>query len=222
VKLGVMSAEPPRRRRRAIRRDALLNREKILTVAAELMARRGHNVPLAEIAEAAGVGVGTFYRGYPDRYALLHALELRAYDLLIAILDRIEQSGQTGADAVEIYLSECLRLGNQLVLPLRGAPPLTDPAAVAARERINASLKRILDDGRAQGTVRADVNATDVIVCGAMISQPLPYGPAWLVIARRHICLFVRGIRAPADQPLPGPAITRDDIEAAFAADAEP
>jgi hypothetical protein len=50
-----------------VRRDALSNREKILTVAAELMAQRGRNVPLAEIAEAAGVGVGTFYRGWPDR-----------------------------------------------------------------------------------------------------------------------------------------------------------
>ena len=43
--------------------DALYNREKILTVAAELMAQRGRNVPLADIADAAGVGVGTFYRG---------------------------------------------------------------------------------------------------------------------------------------------------------------
>src|SRR6476646_7123462 len=102
-----MSAETakPTGRRRALRRDALLNREKILTVAAELMAQRGRHVPLAEIAEAAGVGVGTFYRGYPDRTALLHALEHRAYDMLIEILDRIRASGQSGPDAVESYLN---------------------------------------------------------------------------------------------------------------------
>ena len=135
-------------RHRAVRRDALVNREKILTVAAELMARRGRNVPLAEIAEAAGVGVGTFYRGYPDRTALLHALELRAYHMLGAVLDRIEESGQTGADAVETYLNECLQLGDQLVLPLRGAPPLADDAVIAARGRINAALERFLSDGR--------------------------------------------------------------------------
>jgi len=193
-----------------VRRDALSNREKIVTVAAELMAQRGPNVPLAEIAEAAGVGVGTFYRKWPDRTALLHTLEHRAYEQLIAILDRIEKSGQTGAEAIESYLDECLNLGDQLVLPLRGAPPLTDEAAVAARGRINAALERFLADGRG-----------DVIMCGAMITQPLPNAPAFSTVARRHISLFVRGICAPADQPLPGPEVTQRDIEEAFAAEAE-
>jgi AcrR family transcriptional regulator len=204
-----------------VRRDALSNREKIVTVAAELMAQRGRNVPLAEIAEAAGVGVGTFYRKWPDRTALLHTLEHRAYEQLIAILDRIEKSGQTGAEAIESYLDECLNLGDQLVLPLRGAPPLTDEAAVAARGRINAALERFLADGRGDGSVHADVNATDVIMCGAMITQPLPNAPAFSTVARRHISLFVRGICAPADQPLPGPEVTQRDIEEAFAAEAE-
>jgi AcrR family transcriptional regulator len=221
VRLESMTARPPqaRQRRRAVRRDALSNREKILTVAAELMAQRGRNLPLADIAEAAGVGVGTFYRGWPDRTALLHALEHRAYEHLIAIVDRIEESGQTGADAIETYLDGCLSLGNQLVLPLRGAPPLIDDAAVAARERINAALERFLADGRGDGSVRADVNAADIIMCGAMVTQPLPHGPSFSIIARRHIRLFVRGIRAPAEQPLPGPAVTQHDIEEIFAAE---
>lgn len=188
-------------------------------MAAELMAQRGRNVPLAEIAEAAGVGVGTFYRGWPDRTALLHALEHRAYEHLIAIIDRIEESEQTGAGAIETYLEGCLNLGNQLVLPLRGAPPLIDDAAVAARGRINAALEQFLADGRSDGSVRANVNAADVIMCGAMITQPLPHGPGFSIIARRHICVFVRGIRAPVDQPLPGPAVTQHDIEEMFAAD---
>ena len=215
-----MPARPPRtrRRRRGVRSDALSNREKILTVAADLMAQRGRNVPLAEIAEAAGVGVGTLYRGWPDRTALLHTLEHRAYEQLIAILARLEQSGHTGAEAIETYLDECLDLGNQLVLPLHGAPPLIDEAAVAARGRINAALERFLADGREDGTVRADVNATDIIMCAAMITQPLPHSPAFSVVARRHICLFVHGIRTPAGPPLPGPAVTQHDIEEMFAA----
>ncbi len=90
-----MTAEPsPQPRRRAVRRDALVNREKILRAAADAMAQQGLNVPLADIAKAAGVGVGTFYRGFPDRTALLHALEHRSYDMLIDILDRIENPGR--------------------------------------------------------------------------------------------------------------------------------
>jgi len=186
-------------RQRAVRRDALLNREKILTVAAELMGQRGRNVPVAEIAEAAGVGIGTFYRGFPDRTALVHALEHRALDLLIAALDRIRESGLTGADAVQAYLEGCLSLGDQLVLPLRGAPALTDAAALQARRRIDNALEQFLAEGRDDGSVRADVSAIDIIVCGAMITQPLPNSSNWPTIARRHIRLFVDGIRTPPD-----------------------
>lgn len=217
-----MTAEPsPQPRRRAVRRDALVNRDKILRAAADAMAQQGLNVPLADIAKAAGVGVGTFYRGFPDRTALLHALEHRSYDMLIDILDEIEESGQTGADAIETYLLESLNLGHQLVLPLRGAPPLTSEPAVAARRRINASLERFLADGRAAGTVHTDVNATDVIICAAMTGQPLPHGPAWPTIGRRHLGLFVRGLRSPDEEPLPGPPVTRDDLETQFAANAD-
>lgn len=202
-------------RRRAVRSDALFNREKILAAAAETIATRGHNVPLAEIAHAAGVGVGTLYRGFPDRTALMHALELRAYGLVIGVLTRITDRGRTGADAVEQFLLENLELGDQLVLPLRGAPPLTDPAAVDARERIRAALERFLDEGHAAGTVRAEINATDVIMCGAMTTQPLPHSPHWSVLATRHIALFMSGVRTSTD-PLPGPAVTGRDIETHF------
>ncbi len=207
-------------RRRAVRHDARINRERILTVAAELMGRRGRNIPLADIAQAAGVGVGTLYRGYRDRTALLHALEQRAYRLLITALDRIAESGLTGAPAVQAYLEECLRLGDQLVLPLRGAPPLTDPDSIDARRRINQTLEQFLAEGHRQGSVRADVNATDVIACGAMITQPLPHGPVSVSIAHRHVALFVHGLQAKDAHDLPAPAVTREDVETAFAANA--
>jgi AcrR family transcriptional regulator len=202
-------------RRRAVRSDALFNREKILTAAADTLAARGHNVPMAEIAQAAGVGVGTLYRGFSDRTALMHALEYRAYELLIEVLARIAENGRTGADAVEEFLFENLELGDQLVLPLRGAPPLTDPTAVAARQQINDALERFLDEGRTAGTVCSEVNATDVIMCGAMATQPVPHGPNWSVVAKRHIVLFMSGVRTLAE-PLPGPAVTSRDIETHF------
>ncbi|KAA0083237.1 TetR/AcrR family transcriptional regulator [Mycolicibacterium sp. P9-64] len=208
-------SEPSSGRRRAVRSDALLNREKILSAAADIIAARGPNVPLVEIANAAGVGVGTLYRGFPDRTALMHALELRAYELVIGVLTRVANNGHTGADAVEEFLLENLKLGDQLALPLHGAPPLTDPAAVAAREQINTALERFLDQGRTEGTVHAGINATDVIMCGAMTTQPLPHGPNWAVVAKRHIALFMGGVRT-LTEPLPGPAVTSRDIEIQF------
>jgi AcrR family transcriptional regulator len=202
--------------RKTMRRDAQANRERILAAAANAMAREGRNVPLATIADLAGVGIGTFYRKYPDRAALLHDMEYRAYDLLIAILDRI-QGRQSGAAAVEAFLLEALGIAEQLVLPLHGAPPLLDESAVLARRRINDEVDSFLAAGRADGSIRGDVNATDVIMCSALTTQPLQHGPNWDVTARRHIALFVAGLKAVDDDALPGQLVKQSDVEAAFA-----
>jgi AcrR family transcriptional regulator len=190
------AGEPPRRRPRAERRDAVENREKILRTAADLIALRGQHVPLTEIADAAGVGVGTFYRAFPDRAALLEELQRRGYELLLTTLARIKADGLTGADAIEVYLQECLTMANQLVaMPFRGAEPLTDDDAVGAKVRIGQAIDDFLAEGRADGSVHGDVTALDVIVCGTLIALPLPHGPDWAVTARRHLALFIRGIR---------------------------
>ena len=113
-------ARPRSVKSRAVRRDAIENREKILRTAAELMARRGHNVPLTEIADSAGVGVGTFYRGFPDRAALLDELQRRGYDLLLQSLARIEADGLT-AGCVVCFLAGAgaseMRLIRRVVSP---------------------------------------------------------------------------------------------------------
>jgi AcrR family transcriptional regulator len=180
-----------------VRRDAIENREKILRTAAELMARRGHNVPLTEIAEAAGVGVGTFYRRFPDRAALLDELQHRGYDLLLDTLGRIRTDGLTGADAIEVYLNECLAFADQLVaLPLRGVEQLGDDAAVTAKNQILETIADFLAEAQEDASVHADVTAMDIAVCATVVATPLPNTPDWSATARRHLKVFVRGLRA--------------------------
>jgi AcrR family transcriptional regulator len=133
---------------RRLRRDAALNRERVLAAAVSAMLRDGRNVPLAAIAAEAGVGVGTLYRRYPDREALLQALEYRAYGLLTGILDNVAGRDLSGLDAVREFLSGSLAIAEQLVLPLHGAPPLVSAAAVEARRTINRRLEMFIERGR--------------------------------------------------------------------------
>ena len=210
------------RPRRRPRRDAELNRERVLAAAAAAMLREGRNVPLAVIAAEAGVGVGTLYRSYPDREALLHALEYRAYGLLNQILDEIESQDRPGLEAVSEFLSRCLAIGDHLILPLHGAPPLISPQAVRARQEINDRLDRFIERGRADGNIRAAVNATDIIVFSALITQPLPHGPDWPLIARRQLAIFLNGLAANVPDDIPGPPVTRRDIETTFTLRASP
>jgi AcrR family transcriptional regulator len=203
-------------RRRRPRRDAELNRERILDAAVSVMLREGRHVPLAVIAGEAGVGVGTLYRSFADREALLHALEYRAYGLLNQILDEVSQRDIPGLGAVREFLAGTLAIGDQLILPLHGAPPLVSDRAVHARQEINRRLDRFIERGQADGSIRAPVTATDVIVFSALITQPLPHGPAWPLIAGRQLAIFVNGLAGTGPAGMPGPAVTREDIEAAF------
>ncbi|MEU8800396.1 TetR/AcrR family transcriptional regulator [Spirillospora sp. NPDC048819] len=204
-------------RTRRPRRDAEANRERLLAAAVTVMLREGRNVPLAAIAAEAGVGVGTLYRKYPDRQALLHALEQRAYDLLVDLLAEIEELRRPGREAVAEYLRRCVAVGDQLVLPLHGAPPLMSEDAVRSRRTISRRLESFLERGRADGSVRADAGATDVIVFTALITQPLSYGPDWPRMAERQIALFLNALAADGPVGIPGPGITGADIEDAFA-----
>jgi len=209
-------ADPTADGARRPRRDAEANRERVLAAAVAVMVREGRNVPLATIAAEAGVGIGTLYRGYADREALLHALEHRAYGLLNAILDEIESRDLLGIDAIAEFLRRALAISDHLVLPLHGAPPLVSAAAVQARRAINRRLDHFIKRGRADGSLSAAVNATDIIIFSAIISQPLPHNSNWSHAAERQLAIFVNGLAGSGPLDIPRPAIKRQDIENAF------
>jgi len=209
---GAAGGRPPRRPRS----DAEANRDRLLAAAAAVMTREGRHAPLALIAAEAGVGVGTLYRKYADRDALMQALEYRAYGLLGQILDDIAGRGLPGLEAIGEFLARTLKIASQLVLPLHGAPPLVSAEAVAARQEINSRLDAFIARGRADATIVAPVNATDVIAFSALITQPLAHGPDWERMAARQIAIFLNGLAASAPVSIPGPPVTREDVEAAF------
>lgn len=197
------------------RRDAQANHGRLVEGALRAIAREGLRVPVATIAAEAGVGVATFYRCFTDRDALMQELESRAYGELNRIIHGIESHGVTGLPAIHRFLLESLAICDRLVLPLHGAPPLVDPASTASRQRIDAGLQRFIDAGRRASAIATDVNATDIVMCSALISQPLRRGPNWERSARRHLAVFVSGLSTGRE--LPEPPVLQSDIERSFA-----
>ncbi|MET9263100.1 TetR/AcrR family transcriptional regulator [Amycolatopsis sp. NPDC004079] len=209
-------------RPRKVRKDAEANRERLLASAAAAVLREGRHVPLATIAAEAGLGIGTLYRSYSDRDALLQALEHRAYGLLNSLLDQIESDeDSTGLASVARYLEGTVNLADQLVLPLHGAPPLVTPEAVAARKSIYRRLGFFLATGRADGSIRGQVNATDLIAFSTLLTQPKAAVLDWTHLARRQIAHFLNGIATEGPREVPGPAVEREHVEQAFAARAD-
>ena len=64
------------------------------------------------------------------------------------------------------------------------------------RKRVAREEEGPQERGRADHSIRAAVNATDVIVFSALITQPLPHGPGWPLIAGRQLAIFINGLAA--------------------------
>jgi AcrR family transcriptional regulator len=171
------AGDPPDAAQRPLRSDAAANAERVLAAAIRSGLNEGRHVPLAQIAREAGVGVGTLYRRYPNRDALLEALQVRAYGILADLAEQALASASTGIEAVERFLTASYAVRDQLVLPLHGAPWSASPESARGRGRIRELMTAIVRRGHEDGTIRPDVTAWTVVRFGAMLAQPMPTGP---------------------------------------------
>jgi len=181
---------------RRLRSDAAENQERVLAAAATVFVRDGYAVPLAAVANEAGVGIGTLYRHYANRDALLDALQVRAYQIVLATIVEIEALGQSGLRSVELFLERTIVHRGQLVLPFHGSPDSQSPAVTASATEVGDAMRAMLSRGQVDRTVRDGVRPIDVIVFGSMIARPLPAVRHWDAIAQAQIRIFLDGISA--------------------------
>jgi AcrR family transcriptional regulator len=186
--------------RRRVRSDALANQERVLAAAVTAVLREGPQVPMRTIAAAAGVGIGTLYRRYPNREALLEALTLRAFRLVLECAENAENLNEPGLATLSSFLDCVISHADQLILPLHGGPIPVDAETLAARSIVHQALQSILDRGRRDGTIRADVTTRDIIVLTALLAQQLPdnRGSDSDQAARRLKTFFLDGLAPPA------------------------
>jgi AcrR family transcriptional regulator len=186
---------------RRLRGDAAANRERILAAATIAVRRDGERVPMATIADEAGVGIGTLYRHYPTRPALLAALTLRSFQLVLQHARAAALTDEPAPEALEQFFEQTIAARNEFILPLHGGPVIHDEKTIALQTEIRNLLERVLARGRRDRTIRPDATPTDIIITGAMLAQPLPHAADWDQLGRRQARIFVAGLAA-TDLPL--------------------
>src|SRR3954453_18976703 len=190
-------SEAPNEARRVARRprsDAAANRERILAAPTTPVRRDGERGPMATIADGAGVGIGTLYRHYPTRPALLAALTLRSFQLVLQHARAAALSEESDPVDLTQFFEQTFAARNEFILPLPGGPVIHDEKVVAVRAEIRNLLERVLARGRRDRTIRPDATPDDIILTGAMLAQPLPHAADWDQVARRHARVFVAGL----------------------------
>jgi AcrR family transcriptional regulator len=202
---------------RPLRRDAERNRQRILEAARVVFAERGLGATLDEIAHAAGVGVGTVYRRYPDKEELIDALFEQSINRIATLAEEGVGNPDPWAGLVGFFeraLEEQARDRGLKELLLGDAHGRERVAL--ARARIAPQVQALVARAQASGALRPDIAATDLPLIQLMLGAALDYTrdvapDAW----RRFLVLILDGMRVAREAPTPLAArpLSDDEIE---------
>jgi len=185
---------------RQVRADAARNRERLLDAAAAAFTERGAEVPLEDIARSAGLGIGTLYRHFPTREALVEAVYRNEVSLLCTRADEL-----LAEKPPDQALAAWMHLFVQHVATKRGMLSVLKPLMASSstlsadtKGRVADTASRLLAAGVAAGTVRDDIEGADLVraVGGICLSTEQEPGPS----SERLVRVLVDGLRS-------GPAI---------------
>ena len=181
---------------RPLRADAQRNRERLLDAAVRAFAQEGPDVTLDAIAKDAGVGIGTLYRHFPTREALVEAAyrnELaRLCDAVPGLLADLppDQAMRMWMDRFVDYMTTKRDMADALrAVIASGGNPYSE-----SRGRLITAVTTLLDAGAAAGTLRPDVEPGDVLTSLSGVSMAT-VGPEQRDRAGRVLDLLMDGLR---------------------------
>lgn len=202
-----------------LRADARRNRDQIIAAARVIFAAEGPNVPMEEVAREAGVGVGTLYRRFPDREALIRAVARDNFSRMLTQSREAVAQEPTAWEALVRLLRQSreLELSAQLAMhsPLAWAVIRHDPTTQRFREAMFDTLDEVVHAAQAEGSLRADVDTGDVTILISLLLRRMRNASegATTLAAERALGIMLDGLRAPSGSPLPGRPLTRTDLD---------
>jgi len=182
---------------RPMRADARRNYERLLQAAREVLADRGSEATMEEIAKRADVGVGTLYRHFPRRIDLVEAVYREDVDGLVTLAGRVSSDAEPW-DALVEWLHGFVRYGQAkraFLTELHEAFEKSPDLALDSRERIGAAAALVLTRAQQAGAARDDIDQSDLmqLVGGMCMARN-----ATSERNERLLALVLDGIRRPS------------------------
>ncbi len=201
---------------RPLRRDAERNRQRILAAAAEVFTERGLDATLDEVARAAGVGIGTVYRRFPDKESLVSELFRDRIDALVTVAEQACAAADPwhGLAGFLEFVAAAMA-GDTGLRQLMMFGTYDRDQVRYARDRMRPVITRLVERAQASGDLRADFRATDVKMIAFMVASIAEYAaPVTPDVWRRYLTMLIDGLRPTRDgvSELPAPAPTVGDI----------
>jgi len=152
-----------------LRADARRNRDALVAVARTVFAEEGTDASLRDVARRAGVGIGTLYRHFPTREALLEAVVRDGFDVLRDLADAMlaepspRQALATWMWRFSANSGACRGLSGSVLTGLHDQ----DSELHASSEAMHMAASRLLAKAQEAGEIREGVTATDLITMAA-------------------------------------------------------
>jgi AcrR family transcriptional regulator len=207
---------------RPLRRDAERNRQRILAAAADLLSERGLDATLDDVARAAGVGVGTVFRRFPDKESLIEELFRDRIDAMVTLAEQ----ALTEPDPWQALVSY-LATATEMMAANAGLKQLLMFATYGkdrvcyARDRMRPVVSKLVERAQASGDLRADFDASDMKLIAFMLASAADYAATTKPdVWRRYLAMLVDGLRPARDTvtELPVPPLTTDELVVAMGA----
>jgi AcrR family transcriptional regulator len=181
--------------KRRVRADAQRSVDALLEAAKAVFATSGVDAPVREIAEQAGVGVGTLYRHFPLRSDLIAAVFRREIDACADAAPALAAEHEPG-DALAKWMQRFaafVATKRGLAPALHSGDPAYEPLRTYFEQRVQPALRTLLESAATVGEVRSDVRADELLsAVSSLCMSAHNVGPDQ---ARRMVALLVDGLR---------------------------
>ena len=185
----------PERTPRRLRADAQRNIDSLLEAAKTVFGTSGVDAPAKQIADLAGVGVGTLYRHFPQRSDLVKAVFQREVDACANAATTLAAAHEPGA-ALAKWLhryTEFLATKRGLATALHSGDPAYCALPAYFMQRLGPALGSLLEAATASGEIRGGISAKDILHAVANLCVPVPgEGVAY---SQRMVALLIDGLR---------------------------
>lgn len=205
-----------------MRADARRNRKRLLAAAHDVIAERGVNVPLEEIAARAEVGIGTLYRRFPTRKALIEPIIAN----LVAEYRPLVNRAISDPDAwhgLRVYLVRAVQMqvaNRGLTEAISNASPIVEDQAAQIRQETRSGHSKMMRRAKADGELRSDFSLSDFeAIFWACSSVAEASAGVDRDFWRRHLGFVLDGMRAKNPSRMPTAPLTRKQMDSLKAAD---
>lgn len=211
--------EPTEIEGRPLRADARRNRRRILDAANEVFAEHGLEASLDQIAEHAGLGVGTVYRRFPDKDTLIDELFEERLAEFVEVAEECAAMRDPWIGLTTFIGRGSLLQGKNMGLrELLLGPGLNRKLVDRPRSLLQPLVGSMVERAKASGQLRPDYEVLDVPFAEIMLAEVIRVaGPDAPDVWRRYFTMIVDGMRAENATPLPVPGITSEQYAEALA-----